>query len=176
MDQETIVNYVVLIVVIGALVIGGLSMLLGKVVDLYDWVRAWWFDGIETQRARYEKRAILYNLRDEEEEPEPQGSVDFSLLNGVEPEANRSENPAELYLNALEVAALQRMIDHNKTAVKPSKSSTIQAGFGVSRGGSAAYARASQIYDALFGAPSPAVKYRQITPEQEALRKQLKLG
>lgn len=176
MDRETLVNYVVLFIVCGALAIGLLSMLFGKIVELYDGARAWWADGIERQRARYEKRAVLYNLRDDEDEPEPLGSIQFPLLNGAEPQTNRSVNPSELQLNAAEVAALQRMIDHNKTAAKPSKSSTIQAGFGVSRGGSAAYQRASVIYDALFGPPAPAVQYRQRTPEQEELRKQLKLN
>lgn len=100
----------------------------------------------------------------------------FPLPSGEEPETNGSGTAPELYLNASEVTALHRMIDHNKTAAKPSKSSTIQAGFGVSRGGSAAYTRASLIYDIFFGPPAPAVKYRQITPEQEALRNQLKLN
>lgn len=109
-------------------------------------------------------------------EPEPLRSVGFSLLNGAEPDANRSENPAELQLNAGELVGLQRMIEHNKTAAKPSKSSTIQAGFGVSRGGSESYKRASLIYDTLFGPPAPAVKYRERTPEQEALRQQLHLN
>lgn len=108
-------------------------------------------------------------------EPEPLSSDQFPLPNDAEPYANGSGTAPELYLNEAEVAALQRMIRHNATAAKPSKSSTIQAGFGVSRGGSSAYTRASLIYDALFGAPAPAVKYRQRTPEQEALRQQLRL-
>jgi hypothetical protein len=110
---------------------------------------------------------------DEDDEPEPLSSSDFPLPAAEEPQTNRSLNLSELALNADEVAALQRMIDHNKTAAKPSKSSTIQAGFGVSRGGSTTYQRASMIYDALFGAPAPAVRYRQRTPEQDALRQQL---
>jgi hypothetical protein len=116
------------------------------------------------------------SVRDEEEiepEPEPPRSDEFSLPAATEPRANGSANLAELQLNAAEVAAIHRMIEHNKVSAKPSKSSTIQAGFGVSRGGSGAYTRASLIYDALFGVPVPAVKYRQRTPEQDALRQQL---
>jgi len=109
-------------------------------------------------------------------EPEPLSSDAFSLLIDEEPQANGSGTSVELQLNAAEVAALQRMIGHNKTAAKPSKSSTIHAGFGVSRGGSPAYQRASLIYDALFGSPAPAVKYRERTPEQDALRNHLKLN
>lgn len=109
-------------------------------------------------------------------EPAQRRSGDFPLLNGEEPQNEPFANPPELVLNASEIAAVVRMIDHNRIAVKPSKSSTIQAGFAVSRGGSAAYARASLIYDALFGPPPPAVHYRARTPEQEALRKQLKLN
>jgi hypothetical protein len=183
MDQETVINYVVGIVVVAALIVGLLSMLFGKVVEAYDWLRAWWADGIERQRVRYEARAPRYGLRDTsdfdplgDDEPEPLSSSTFPLLNGAEPQANGSMNPAELQLNASEIAGLQRMIEHNKTAAKPSKSSTIQAGFGVSRGGSAAYARASMIYDTFFGPPAPAVKYRAITPEQEAVRKSLGLS
>lgn len=106
-------------------------------------------------------------------EPEPLRSSDFPLPAAIEPQTNGSANLEELQLNATELAALHRMIEHNKMSVKPSKSSTIQAGFGVSRGGSTAYQRASMIYDALFGTPAPAVRYRQRTPEQDALRQQL---
>jgi len=109
-------------------------------------------------------------------EPAPPRSYEFPLLNDEEPRTNGSENLDTLVLNAAEVEAVNRMIKHNATAAKPSKSSTIQAGFSVSRGGSAAYIRASLIYDALFGTPQPAVRYRERTPEQEALRKQLNLN
>lgn len=130
-----------------------------------------WRASLERARQQKAARDLLYGYA----EPEPLSSNAFPLLNDAEPYANGSGTAPELYLNEAEVAALQRMIRHNATAAKPSKSSTIQAGFGVSRGGSAAYTRASLIYDALFGAPAPAVKYRQRTPEQEALRQQLRL-
>lgn len=101
--------------------------------------------------------------------------AEIPLLNGAEPQAEPFVNRSDLALNAVEIAAVARMIEHNRTAAKPSKSSTIQSGFGVSRGGSAAYTRASAIYDALFGPPAPAVQYRPLTPEQEAMRAQLRL-
>lgn len=103
---------------------------------------------------------------------EPRRSEEIPLLNGLELIVNGSENRAELALNADEVAAVGRMILHNRTAAKPSKSSTISAGFGVSRGGSAAYMRASLIYDTLFGPPAPAVQYRELTPDRQQLLKQ----
>jgi hypothetical protein len=180
MDQETVMNYVVGCIVLLALTVGLISMLFGKLVDMWDAFWNWWGRGV--QKAIHTRPVKSRNMSSNadsavfaDDEPEPLGSNEFPLLNGLEPQTNRSENPAELYLNAAEVAALYRMIEHNKTAAKPSKSSTIQAGFGVSRGGSSAYTRASLIYDTLFGAPALAVKYRQRTPEQEALRKQLNL-
>jgi hypothetical protein len=94
-------------------------------------------------------------------EVEPRGSAAISRTNPVEPDLNGSLNPVELALNADEVAAVARMIEHKITAKRATKSSAIQAGFGVSRGGSQTYLRASTIYDALFGAPAPAVQYRR---------------
>jgi hypothetical protein len=96
-----------------------------------------------------------------EPEPEPLGSPVLPHMNAVEPRSSGSSEPFVLALNADEMAAVARIIEHNKTAARPSKSSAIQAGFGVSRGGSQTYRRASAIYDALFGAPPPAVQYRQ---------------
>lgn len=90
-------------------------------------------------------------------EPEPPRSIAGSRVNHEEPRSSGSQNEPELVLNADEIEAIGRMIRHNATAAKPSKSSTIQAGFGVSRGGSSAYVRASLIYDSLFGQPEPAV-------------------
>lgn len=91
-------------------------------------------------------------------EPEPRRSIDVPRVNQLEPDEPPFVNAEELHLNADEVVAVARMIKHNATAAKPSKSATIQAGFGVSRGGSAAYQRASAIYDILFGQPAPAIE------------------
>lgn len=91
-------------------------------------------------------------------EPEPRCSLATPDMNAIEPPVRGSLNPDELALNADELAAVQKMIYHKLTVARPSKSSTIQAGFGVSRGGSQLYQRASLIYDALFGQPDPAVE------------------
>jgi hypothetical protein len=53
-------------------------------------------------------------------------------------------------LNPQEVAAIGRMIEHKASAEKPNKASTIWAGFGIKKGDSARYKRASEIYDTLF--------------------------
>jgi hypothetical protein len=53
-------------------------------------------------------------------------------------------------LNPQEVAAVGRMIEHKATAEKANKASTIWAGFGIKKGESARYKRASEIYDTLF--------------------------
>lgn len=160
MTGDQTIDFVLGFLTLGLVVLGLGSIALGKVVR--------WWDG---------RRAV--DLSPDEAfmdaEPEPLGSAVFPLPNGVEPDMNGSQNAFDLRLNAAEVAALQRMIIHNKTAAKPSKSSTIQAGFGVSRGGSAAYQRASLIYDTLFGPPLPAVQYRPLTTEQQQLREQLAL-
>lgn len=102
---------------------------------------------------------FAYPFEEDEEaaEPQPQRSAAPPHLNHAEPDEPPFANADALLLNADEVLAVARMIKHNATAAKPSKSSTIQAGFGVSRGGGATYMRASAIYDALFGQPNPAV-------------------
>jgi hypothetical protein len=110
-------------------------------------------------------RSIAMSSEDEKarfapDEPEPARSNEIPLLNGQEPQfsvRSTNANAVDLHLNAEEMIAVTRMIEHNKTAVKPSKTNTIQAGFGVSRGGGEKYQRASLIYDALFGVPAPAV-------------------
>lgn len=142
MPADKTIDFVVMFLTIGLLVLGLGSVALGWLVRQYD---------------RFMARFAA--------EPEPSGSAAFPLLNGDEPDEPRSLNPAELLLNAAEIAAIHRMIEHNKTAAKPSKSSSIQAGFGVARGGSAAYTRASELYDALFGPVAPAIKYRPLTPD-----------
>jgi hypothetical protein len=65
---------------------------------------------------------------------------------------NREEPPLtrSFALNPQEVAAVGRMIEHKATAEKPNKASTIWAGFGIKKGESQRYKRASEIYDTLF--------------------------
>lgn len=100
---------------------------------------------------------VVNGFEGEGREPEPPRSLSAPLLNPIEPDEPAFTNADELHLNADEIVAVARMIKHNATAAKPSKTSTIQAGFGVSRGGSPLYQRASLIYDTLFGQPEPAV-------------------
>lgn len=47
MDQETVINYVVIIVVVSALTVGLISMLFGKLVDLWDSFWSWWGRGVQ---------------------------------------------------------------------------------------------------------------------------------
>jgi hypothetical protein len=46
MTQEQVANYVVMIILGGALVIGLISMLFGKLVDLWDGFWSWWGQGV----------------------------------------------------------------------------------------------------------------------------------
>lgn len=69
---------------------------------------------------------------------------------------NAAAEPGEPYrtgafaLTPQEIAAVGRMIEHKARAEKPNKASTIWAGFGIKKGESARYKRASEIYDTLF--------------------------
>lgn len=58
--------------------------------------------------------------------------------------------PTILALSGEECQAIARMIIHRSAAERFTKASAINAGFGVSKGGSTRYKRASEIYDALF--------------------------
>ena len=73
-----------------------------------------------------------------------------------------------------ELSAVQAMARHRETVMArgetPTKSGSILAGFGVKRGGTQRYERASEIYDALFGAPVPLTHYPNMTPEQKQAR------
>jgi len=96
---------------------------------------------------------------------------DESPLPAAESEPNEPtgsvRGPAPvLTLSADELAAVVRMIEHKRTAARPTKSSTIQAAFGVSRGGGATYGRASELYDRFFAAPAEAI-YPTLAAERE---------
>lgn len=119
--------------------VGLVSMLFGQIVELWD-------------------RFLGWLGRTAQSEPEHPRSIAIPQVNHVEPDEPAFVNAEEIVLNGEEIEAVARMIKHNAMAKKPSKSSTIQAGFGVARGGSAAYVRASLIYDALFGRPEPAIE------------------
>ena len=75
-------------------------------------------------------------------EPEP---ADEPVL-----ERRTDDRTGAFVLNLEECAAVAKMIEHKTTAEKPTKASTVWAGFGVKKGDSAKYRRASEIYDALF--------------------------
>lgn len=46
MDQNTLLNWIAFIIVGGALIVGLLSMLFGKIIELFDALSAWWKRGI----------------------------------------------------------------------------------------------------------------------------------
>ena len=176
MENQTAYDYMAMFVALAALAVGLISMAVGKVQAI--------FGGrstitTTTRRARRAlpthqimSRQAARIVTNADANPNATVQASFPLLNGVEPQSEPFVNRAELHLNADEIAAVARMVDHNRTAAKPSKSSTIGAGFGVSRGGSQAYQRASAIYDALFGPPAPAVQYRELTPDRQQILKQ----
>lgn len=87
----------------------------------------------------------FYPLFDPEPEPEPEANPALERQN--------LEGTGAFVLNLDECAAIARMIEHKTTAEKPTKASCIWAGFGLKKGASSKYARASEIYDALFIIP-----------------------
>jgi hypothetical protein len=76
-----------------------------------------------------------------------------------------------------ELGGVRRMITYHKETLalgeQPTKSGAILAGFNRKRGGSSEYIRASDIYDALFGAPEPAVKFRPLTEDSKPVFQEL---
>lgn len=113
-------------------------------------------------RPRYER-----TLRDErliraafEREPEPEN------LPNLASERQNLERTGAFILNLEECAAIARMIEHKVTAEKPTKASIIWAGFGLKKGASAKYQRASEIYDALFVIPPEPNPYPALSAQQ----------
>lgn len=90
------------------------------------------------------------------------------------PERRTDDRTGAFALNPDECAAVARMIEHKMTAEKPTKASTIWAGFGVKKGASAKYQRASEIFDTLFILPEPD-SYPLMTAEQRQEREKLGL-
>jgi len=101
-----------------------------------------------------------------------------------EPEPPNLPNPASesrtddrtgaFALDDAERLAVTKMIYHKASDPKATKASAVYVGFGVKKGDSAAYRRASAIYDALFVLPEPD-KYPLMTDEQRAAREELGL-
>ncbi len=86
-----------------------------------------------------------------EPEPEPEPLPNLALT-------SRTDNRTETFaLDAAERLAVIKMIYHKTSDPKATKASAILAGFGVKKGDSAAYRRASAIYDALFVLPAPPI-------------------
>lgn len=134
MDQETLTNYVVLTIVLGALAVGGLSMLFGRLVDLYDSVRAWWSDGIELQRARYEARAPLYGLRDMStyEDEEEDETADNSIATTTPQNSNNRVATPQNASNDLLLQAKAEALAAMVKAGKIGETDGIKMVFGVS--------------------------------------------
>lgn len=95
-----------------------------------------------------------------EPEPEPENPPNPAL------ERQNLERTGAFALNPEECAAVARMIEHKVTAEKPTKASIIWAGFGLKKGASAKYQRASEIYDALFVIPPPEDSYPTLRAQQ----------
>lgn len=85
--------------------------------------------------------------------------------------------PFGFALSEAEIMSVQKMGHYIMSTARlgrvPSKSGAILAGFGIKRGASPRYERASLVYDTIFGPPKPAVDYPERTPEQEATHKAL---
>ena len=93
-------------------------------------------------------------------EPEPENLPNPAL------ERQNLEGTGAFALNPEECAAVARMIEHKVTAEKPTKASIIWAGFGLKKGASTKYQRASEIYDALFVIPPPEDPYPTLRSQQ----------
>ena len=65
-------------------------------------------------------------------------------------------------LNGDDLAMVQRMILHNRTAIAVTKTETVYAGCGKKRGGGAAYVRCAELYD-LFFTPSAEARFPTLT-------------
>lgn len=76
-------------------------------------------------------------------------------VRGAEP----AVSAGSLVLSPAELVAVQKMVLHKLNAASPTKASTILAGFNLRKSGeSKPYARASEIYEAIFNPPE-AVQY-----------------
>lgn len=154
MSQEQVANYVVLTIVVGALVIGLVSMLIGRIVAVYDWVRGQWAAAVEDAQSNMSSNRARYTnpdrVRNQPETPLRTERTEPANLPNPALESGSPLGTCSLELNAQEVAAIGRMIEHKASAAKPTKASVIDAGFGIKKGDSARYKRASEIYDALF--------------------------
>ena len=86
--------------------------------------------------------------------------------------ADEGESVGGIDLAPDELAAVARMIAHNKTLAKPNKLATIQAGWPEIKNRSgdprSKYARAGEIYDAIFNPPAEA-KYPTLVEQRRGI-------
>lgn len=131
------IDWVVLIIVVGALTIGLISMGIGKAVEVWDWLML---------TLKEERPALSSTPRTEEK----------TDMNAIERPVQGSRTNVHAVLsappNADELRMLGDAIRHN--AKGASKQKSIEVAFHVSKGGSAAWRRASYLYD-LASAPPP---------------------
>jgi hypothetical protein len=110
----------------------------------------------------HDRRLENYTEIEPENEPEPLANLAL--------QSRTNDRTGAFVLNPDECAAVAKMIEHKVTAEKPTKASIIWAGFGIKKGDSAKYKRASEIYDALFIIPPPADPYPTLNAERRRTR------
>lgn len=97
----------------------------------------------------------------------------------IPPEPARTLGSA-FVLTSAELDAVRAMAHHRETVIArgevPTKSGSVLAGFGVKRGGTDRYLRASTIYDALYAPAESAPHFPNMTPEQKQARDVLGLN
>lgn len=96
----------------------------------------------------------------------PRSSADVQAVQAVQAV---QVGPRDVVLNADDCAMVARMILHNRSAVKQSKTETVYAGCGKHRGGSKEYRRCAELYD-LFFLPADVVRFPNLMAEREAVR------
>lgn len=131
------------------------------------------------------KASIMSRLQERRQRASAFGKQPESLSNEPPNEPERAANLAlesrtddrtgTFVLTDAERLAVTKMIYHKASNPKATKASAILVGFGVKKGDSATYRRASAIYDALFVLPEPD-KYPSMTSEQHRLRDELGLS
>lgn len=174
--MENVQPYQILVPMGIVFFIGIMLLIWGDRPELAAWIRSWFDD----------RPARPVIMSSDEEEDEIIVVYDLENVSGAErtnEHSQASSSPfyseniegtagAEFLLTSEELIAVQAMLRYRESATirgdKPTKSNSITAGFGLKRGGGPRYTRASEIYDALFGDPEPAVKYPPIAPEQQA--------
>ena len=133
----------------------------------------------KAQVLRAARLATMSSADDEEDTDQVRSAADFTAN-------ERTNEPANLGSSALgsrtaagtgsfalnltndDLVGVQRLIQHRAIAEKPTKASAIYAAFGVSKGDSPRYRRASMLYDAFFGSTpaKPELDLQQVADNQ----------